>query len=159
MGNFSGEPTESVSGAIGAAPLWNALMRALHQREVPPDPKIPRGLYFSETANAWLKNGELAENYEEVKAAAIYKIRYPLDSMKLVVDPDIPLSKQRLYFQSSDPQEKHYWTLNGKIIAQNTKDFPFPLRRGSYKLSLLDENKKVLDEVNFKVSDYSLEAR
>ena len=48
VGNFDGAPMHQISGAIGAAPLWQRIMLRLHAREVPARFPPPPGLVESE---------------------------------------------------------------------------------------------------------------
>ena len=52
VGNASGAPMWDVSGTSGAAPIWTAVMRHLHQREPSRAPDAPAGLVQSQTSFA-----------------------------------------------------------------------------------------------------------
>ena len=50
VGNFGGEPMRNVSGVSGAAPVWLAVMNALHAGEESKVPVRPQGVVVSEVA-------------------------------------------------------------------------------------------------------------
>jgi len=132
VGNFNGEPMWNVSGMSGAAPIWRSLMLALHTnpggtlaRYEPPATPLPR--------------------------RTISRIRYPAPDMLVGLDPDIPLSLQKLPIEIENPQRGHKLYLNDHLLSKAQETALWPLRRGKFRVELRTAAGQSIDTVKFEV--------
>jgi penicillin-binding protein 1C len=95
-----------VSGISGAAPIWLEIMNFLHGSSPSHPPKAPEGIVTARVTfekNVEPPREELflagAEPVASVTANTIYEaahIVYPQEGTLITVDPDIPVSLQRV---------------------------------------------------------------
>ncbi len=158
VGNASGQPMHDVSGVSGAAPIWQALVRHLHQGRPARPPALPPGvvreavrfeaareppreeLFLAGTVQArWAPSGQM-EN------ARRFGITHPRDGSIFALDPDMPPRAQRIRFEG----ERGVWQLNGRPLGQGgAVDWaPWP---GRHELRLLDARGRELHSVRFEV--------
>lgn len=132
IGNFNGEPMWNVSGMSGAAPIWRALMLALH-----PSPQ------------------ETFASYEPpstpLPRRTISRIRYPAPDMLIGLDPDIPHKLQKLPIEIENPQRDHRLFLNSRFLNRSQETTLWSLQRGKYLVELKTRNGKIVDSVQFEV--------
>ncbi len=158
VGNASGTPMRGVSGVTGAAPIWNSIMRQLHQGYRISTPALPnrvvkqtiafsgvnepaRSEYFLQDTQVAIV--ELANNHQ--RAANL--IQYPTDGAIFAIDPDIPHAKQILNFSmASSAPTKAVWLLNGKSSSNRWRLYP-----GKHRLALVDEAGQIIAQVKFEV--------
>ena len=133
VGNFSGAPMWNVSGISGAAPIWRALMLALH----------PNG------------SGDELPQYHApaapLPAQTISRIRYPAAGMLVGLDPDIPTPMQRLPIEIENPLPGQKVWLNRRLLSRAEATVMWPIQRGRYRLELKDQQGQLLDKVRFEV--------
>lgn len=142
VGNFNGQPMWNVSGMTGAAPIWRSLMLALHLN--PADLAHPSGSGLKETlAKYKLPSAPLP-------LRTISRIRYPASDMLIGLDPDIPLSLQKLPIEIENPQRNHQLFLNQRLLSAAQATTLWPLRRGKYFLELKSPQ-GVVDSLRFEV--------
>lgn len=166
VGNAHGDPMWDVSGTTGAAPVWRAVMDALHQRH--PDqraaqpPDAPSGLVqqairfdgqLEPPRMEWFMAGtEQAEiRLASAMGQANTLIHAPSDRTIVALDPDIPLQAQKLSFKVvSGVSPRWSWRLDGKRLgpAINTQWAMWP---GHHLLELVDAGNKVMEAVRFEV--------
>lgn len=159
VGNFSGAPMWNVSGITGAAPTWLEIMNKLPNKKSKTD--IPKSIVLKEiqgsgrhfTNEEYFLKGTEPSNLivENNKPKQIPKIIYPVDGEILAFDPDIPISRQKIFLQSKVKSENFHWILNGKNIGKTSELVSWTPKAGKYKLLLINENKKILDKINFEV--------
>lgn len=139
VGNMDGSPMWDVSGVTGAAPIWNAVMNLLQER----DSQGIRPAYEA------MENSPVRPITE---SSSISKILVPGNRTIYAIDPDIPEGRQKLHFSASAFLTGSAWILDGKKIpeAQN-KDVFWKPERGFHILSLQDRNGKIIDSVVFEV--------
>jgi penicillin-binding protein 1C len=158
IGNASGTPMRGVSGVSGAAPIWNSIMRHLHQgykisTPVAPNSVVKQTIAFSginePARREYFLQGtevttvELANNNQ--RAANL--IQYPTDGAIFAIDPDIPHAKQVLNFSmASSAPNKAAWLLNGKSSSNRWRLHP-----GKHRLALVDEAGQMIAQVKFEV--------
>jgi penicillin-binding protein 1C len=160
VGNASGAPMRGVSGVSGAAPIWNSVMRfvhngvAMHSERTPPSKVIAQPISFvgvaePERVELFLDGTQTAEiRLVSQKKRATALISYPVHGAIYALDPDIPSSKQRLRFSAgSFSIHNTQWQLNGKIIPSND----WRLVPGRHVLALLNQRGEVLERVKFEV--------
>lgn len=139
VGNMNGSPMWDVSGVTGAAPIWNAVMNLLQERE----------------SNSW---NPILEIQNEVPKSRIAnpssnpKILVPGNETIFALDPDIPKGRQRLRFSASSFESGFRWILNGNTLGElKDKEWFWKPEKGFYILSLQDQNGKMIDSVVFEV--------
>lgn len=139
VGNFNGESMWDVSGISGAAPIWVGLMNALHER-------IP--------SERPLKPTDLIEDDIQINVASnmnFRKILLPSSGSIMTLDPDIPMTKQKILLQASGkPDRNMKWYLNGKLLGRADRGLLWTLKPGRYHLKLQSRN-GVEDESYFSV--------
>lgn len=79
------------------------------------------------------------------------RIAYPADGTIIALDPDIPPEQQRVFFESRPSAPELRWVLNGEDLGTAGSLQLWPPCRGSYRLSLVDASRRVLDSVGFVV--------
>jgi penicillin-binding protein 1C len=167
VGNASGEAMHRVSGTQGAAPVWRALVQALHasrpsRAPVPPagverraisfDAALepPRDEWFATgTASAATRSAAAAQRVrsgEQVASKRPSGIASPRDGTIFAIDPDMPEPVQRIAFNGESGQ----WWLDGRLIGQGTqlRWMPWP---GKHRLELKSAGGQVIDRVHFEV--------
>ncbi len=137
VGNMNGSPMWDVSGITGAAPIWNAVMNLLQEREQHPDNR------FLET---------LRDLPVRQVSSSISKILLPGNETIYALDPDIPEGRQKLRFLASVFTSGLRWILDGKEMQEaKEKDVFWKPERGFHILSLRDKTGKIIDSVVFEV--------
>ncbi|MBF0436017.1 MAG: penicillin-binding protein 1C [Magnetococcales bacterium] len=156
VGNFSGESMHDVSGITGAAPVWHAIMTTLPSAHREPAP--PRGLVKTRTVFAGNEEAERDEWYltgtemERVERAGNWQLRgrivYPETGVILALDPDIPKSRERVFFRMEPQQPGYRWRLNGVEMDTENGWSPTP---GHHRLELLNSRGETMDNTTFEV--------
>ncbi|MBF0405515.1 MAG: penicillin-binding protein 1C [Nitrospirae bacterium] len=162
VGNFSGEPMKDVSGITGAAPLWTEIMNYLHSAAPSNAPAQPSGVMSGSIAFEDDVEPDRSELFiagtEPVKTQIRLnkeyetpRITYPPSETIISLDPDIGEANQMVVFQYTPQHERLTWTLNGeKLGTQGTPQLWKP-KKGSYRLSIVNNEGKNLDTVSFQV--------
>lgn len=157
IGNFDGAPMWEVSGLSGAAPVWAEVIAALQARDGGAAPVPPAGVEriavaFDSTQEPpreeWFLDGT-ANPRIALHAASRQspRIAYPGADSILVVDPDIPGARQRVFFTMRPRRADYRWSLNG--VPQTVAAWqPVP---GRYTLALHDAAGTRVDSVRFTV--------
>ncbi len=165
-GNASGEPMHDVSGVSGAAPIWRALVRYLHDGRPSRAPAVPRGvveaavqfdsaaepprheLFIAGTAPAAVGDTALVQQRSAAAAqpGRRFGIVSPRDGSRFALDPDIPPTAQRITFEG----EQGTWVLDGKALGHGTRMTwsPWP---GRHRLALLGHDGQPVQVVEFEV--------
>ncbi|UPY78047.1 penicillin-binding protein 1C [Leptospira weilii] len=139
VGNMNGSPMWDVSGVTGAAPIWNAVIGLLQERE-----KQPGNTFFETFRDSHVR--QLAES------SSIPKVLIPGNETIYALDPDIPEGRQKLYFSASAFMSGFRWVLDGKRIQEaKQKNVFWKPERGFHILSLQDQDGKIIDSVVFEV--------
>jgi penicillin-binding protein 1C len=167
VGNASGEAMHGVSGISGAAPVWQALVRYLHEGRPSRPPTAPAGVSTERVRfeaqreparDEWFISGTTSgsgrlqhrEGLQPVGAVALLAARYgivsPRDGSIFALDPDMPPAAQRIAFEG----EPGTWVLDGKRLgaAPRWSWAPWP---GRHELTLLGRGGEVLQSVRFEV--------
>jgi penicillin-binding protein 1C len=146
VGNAGGAPMQGVSGSSGAAPVWRALVQALHEHAPSRPPVPPAGVLRQlvalpdtavpsaarragapptdgtapSTPEYFLVGTELARLrrglHTRSTAAALSGITSPRDGSVFALDPDIPPAVQRIVFEG----EAGEWWLDGRRLGAGT---------------------------------------
>jgi len=169
VGNASGAPMWDVSGTSGAAPIWAAVMRYLHERQPSHAPRPPPGVLRSQTHFAAQAGPpSLEASREEWFLAGTQQARFALDSGAnsadqtsahgqivsptqgsiVALDPDIPATHQRLSLRARGSHLR--WRIDGKWLAHGSQVqwLPWP---GRHVLQTVNAQGQVLDEVHIEV--------
>lgn len=178
VGNSSGAPMHDVSGVSGAAPVWAAVMRALHahtpsRQSPPPAVLVQTTVRFDVNGQAprreWFLPGTAQSRFalggrkaaptlsagvrlgDEGRAAvpsAVNRITAPADGTILALDPDIPPRNQRVEFTAAAPGAR--WRLDGRPLGQGERLQWFPLP-GRHRVQLVDAQGRLLDLIALEV--------
>lgn len=158
VGNASGDAMHQVSGVSGAAPVWQAMVRHLHQGQPSRRPAAPRGVVSERVQLA----GGVEPMRDELFLAGTTQPRWqpsaqmqvrrrfgiasPRDGALYAIDPDMPPQAQRITFEG----ERGTWVLDGKRIGHGERLAwaPWP---GRHELSLVGSDGRVLQRVRFEV--------
>jgi len=164
VGNASGEPMHDVSGTSGAAPLWQTLVRHLHEGRPSRPVAAPRGV--TRTAVAFERGTEPARDewfiagtapstrLQSAARAEPFGITAPRDGSVFALDPDMPPAMQRIRFEG----RRGTWLLDGRRLgtAPHVDWTPAP---GRHVLELRAVDGTVLQQVRFEVRGLRLLAQ
>ena len=155
VGNAGGEAMHRVSGVSGAAPVWQALMRRLHEGSASRRPPPPAGVVMVraqfDAAREPLRDEWFIAGTEPARGrggvpSQRFGITSPRDGSVFALDPDMPPAAQRISFEG----ERGTWVLDGRRIAtgESHRWAPWP---GRHELVLLSREGKPLQTVRFEV--------
>lgn len=165
VGNFTGEPMWNVSGVAGAAPVWLEIMNYLHRdsRSTPPPgtagvvaarAEFPGGSEAGRN-ELFLRGTEPSQLELSSRQGAprlISWIAYPPEGTIIVLDPDIPVENQLVFFEAEHGDSGGLrWKLNGGLLAAGEQGRRWAPRPGRYELVLADDSGTTLDAVSFEV--------
>jgi penicillin-binding protein 1C len=159
VGNFSGSPMWNVSGITGAAPIWLEIMNRLHADQPSRPAKPPKGIVsnvisgspFQPHRREWFFRGTEPIAFDQNISLKEEKIVYPVSGTIFTLDPDIPPVHQKLIFQAEQRNRSLRWRLNGDDLGPAGGLLAWPPERGKYELSLVAEENRVIDSVQFEV--------
>jgi penicillin-binding protein 1C len=154
VGNASGAPMHGVSGTSGAAPVWREVVAALHADRPSRPPAPPPGVVLqrvrfaagSEPARDEVFLAGTAQAVVHDAPQAGFGIAAPRDGSVFALDPDIPVTAQRLVFEG----EPGTWLLDGRRLGRGPRIEWLP-RPGRHVLSLAGADGRVLQQVRFEV--------
>jgi penicillin-binding protein 1C len=158
VGNASGEPMHGVSGIGGAAPVWHALVRQLHEGRPSKAPPWPADVVSARVDFAQGREPSRAELFlvgteqrvqrssAQLQAQRPFGITSPRDGSIFALDPDMPPAAQRIVFEG----ESGTWMLDGRRLghASAYRWSPWP---GRHELALLDHDGRTVQAVRFEV--------
>ncbi|MGY4831783.1 penicillin-binding protein 1C [Sphaerotilaceae bacterium SBD11-9] len=165
VGNASGEAMHHVSGVSGAAPVWQALVKQLHQGQPSRRPPLPRGVVAQRVQIAGGREPARDEVFlagttqatwqasAQLRDAPRFGITNPRDGSIFALDPDMPPQAQRIRFEG----ERGTWRLDGKRVAQG-EHFNWAPWPGRHELSLVAADGRVLQTVRFEVRGTAVKA-
>ncbi|MBF0366587.1 MAG: hypothetical protein HQK50_13525 [Oligoflexia bacterium] len=155
VGNLDGGPMWSVSGVMGAAPVYQELMDALHTnndryRPTPPKAVVKKG---SDYYLAGTLPGEKLQDLYWKK-----RIAYPTEGMIVALDPDIPTENQKILIRV----EADVSAALALVLTLNDRPLPLdkssltsmwrPTTRGKYNLRLkASVGGETFDTISFEV--------
>lgn len=158
VGNASGEAMHGVSGISGAAPVWQALLRQLHDGRPSQPPRAPAGVVSARIAFDAAREPArdevfIAGTEQAVQRASAqldptqrFGIGSPRDGSIFAIDPDMPPTAQRISFEG----EHGAWWLDGKRLgtARRLTWAPWP---GRHELTLRGGDGQAIETVRFEV--------
>ena len=173
VGNFEGDAMHDVSGVTGAAPVWHDLLTAARESDAQTShdsmqPKPPAGVAakfirlqavagdpIEPARREWFLSGAALDN---IRAASdhgsVARLENPANGMIIALDPDVPAENQRVPISIRGIRAHMTLTLNDHPLGNaNALQLwtPYP---GSYRLTLQDENGRVVDRVLFTVRGF-----
>jgi penicillin-binding protein 1C len=153
VGNGGGEPMWDVSGVDGAAPVWAAVMSALHASEPSAPPKPPRDVVRTPAGYA-LRGTEAAGAAAAAHAAphsGLARIVSPARDLVIAFDPDIPPDQQRVLIEAQPADAALAFALDGALLGSAGEPHFWALARGRHELVLRDAAGEERDRVEFVV--------
>ncbi|HAG51838.1 MAG: penicillin-binding protein 1C [Deltaproteobacteria bacterium GWC2_42_51] len=161
IGNFSGESMWNVSGITGAAPIWIEVMNRLHSRN-PGEPKTPPfGIVAKKVELMELRQKRIEwfikGTEPDVTVVKIQdkqktdRIIYPVAGTVIALDPDIPDTEQRIFFEAEPRDAGFIWMLDGKVIGNSEEGLSWAPSTGKHALSLVNQEGRAIDSINFEV--------
>jgi penicillin-binding protein 1C len=84
-------------------------------------------------------------------AGSFPQVRTPVSGEVIALDPDIPAAHQRVVFVGNDASAAQRWVLNGQELGAVTGPLLWEPVPGKHTLSLVDDERRVLDTVRFEV--------
>ena len=158
VGNASGEAMHDVSGVSGAAPVWQALVRQLHDGAPSRRPAAPAGVVtlpirFDDQREAARDEVFVAGTEQalwspsaQVRGTQRFGIVSPRDGSIFAIDPDMPPAAQRIVLEG----EGGSWWMDGKALGQGERLHwaPWP---GRHELKLVGRDGALLQAVKFEV--------
>jgi penicillin-binding protein 1C len=160
VGNFSGEPMRDVSGVTGAAPVWLEIMERLHQETPSLPPPPPRGVLVKRVAfpqnmeptrMEWFLTGTEPHVSALTLALSSPRILAPAAGTVIALDPDIPRLLQQVIFKARTHGSQFRWRLDGADLGTAAEVQLWEPEPGSHTLSLVDEQQRLIDTVEFTV--------
>jgi penicillin-binding protein 1C len=165
VGNFSGAPMHDVSGISGAAPVFRDIVHFLHRDAPSVAPKRPssvtgmvtsfdppfepprRELFLRGTAEAVVR----AAGARDDAAQATPRIRYPADDTVIALDPDVPMSHQRVAFVASPAIAGLRWKVEDAFLDRDGARVLWAPSPGRHRVVLEDEAGTPLSSVRIEV--------
>jgi len=158
VGNASGEAMHDVSGVSGAAPVWQALVRQLHDGAPSKRPTAPAGVVtmpirFDDQREAARDEVFIAGTEQprwsasaQVRGTQRFGIASPREGSIFAIDPDMPPAAQRIVLEG----EGGTWWMDGKALGQGERLHwaPWP---GRHELKLVARDGALLQAVRFEV--------
>ena len=179
VGNASGAPMWDVSGTSGAAPIWAALMTALHKTEPSRAPAAPPGLVqtrvsFSDgleaARNEWFIQGteqnsfainSVADSPGSKKATALKRSNKSVQAAETIARITAPTSGTIVALDPDIPPTHQRlsfsaegqglrWLMDGKEFAHGTQATWLPWP-GRHVVQITDGRGAMLDEIRLEV--------
>jgi penicillin-binding protein 1C len=153
VGNGGGDPMWHVSGVDGAAPVWLALMNALHEGAPAAPPEPPANVVRSASGGFALRGTEraVAPGAPRVATAPLARITSPARDLAIALDPDIPPLRQRVLVDVQPRSAALQLALDGAPLGPADAPRFWEPARGRHALVLLDAAGAELDRVEFVV--------
>jgi penicillin-binding protein 1C len=142
VGNFSGDPMQDVTGVSGAAPMWKKIMDFLHEKSGSQIPLAIEKIAIPEPKAQGLS----------IAPIITPKIIYPHEGSVLALDPDIPLSRQKVLLKASLNSKDYEWVLDGRSFGTLDEPRFWGVERGNHLMEIRKvEATEVLDKIRFLV--------
>jgi penicillin-binding protein 1C len=180
VGNASGAPMWDVSGTTGAAPVWAAVMKHLHQHQpsrapLPAPGVVQAQVYFDadapeaarmewfmpgtrqtrlttdSVANYQANTGAMASKVSQFNVdASSARITAPTSGTIIALDPDIPPAHQKVRFAAEGSNLR--WLVDGKpLIGSYGPNAKWSPWPGRHTVQVANAQGQVLDEVRLEV--------
>lgn len=176
VGNFDGRPTQRLTGATAAGPLFHAVMEASRRRlgervtesgTTRPlhDVSLERARVCADTGAAavtgcertideWFAPGGGPGAAGLVANTEVAGVEFPKDGMVFRFDPAVPASRQKLILRAVSPSDLGPATLllNGAKLPTIRNQAEWEVRPGVFKLSALTAAGETTEPVSFVVN-------
>ncbi|MGY6217014.1 penicillin-binding protein 1C [Methylolobus aquaticus] len=169
VGNFEGDAMHDVSGITGAAPVWQAIMDALHEQEPgvrppPPSSVVSRDIVFRPPLESprreWFLSGtEVREVVLNEPATRGPHIVSPPQGVVIALDPDIPPAHQAVIVTVEAPPPGAELQLDGIALGSAATHHAWRPTPGRHRLALIGAQGTVIDAVEFSVRPIANAAR
>jgi penicillin-binding protein 1C len=161
IGNAEGDSMTRVSGTTGAAPVWRTVMLALHRaipgRQPPPPADVERQQIAYADAieparEEYFLRGTGQRLIGQAPASARRaRIANPLPGTVFALDPDIPMTQQRIRLTALGAVSGERLRLDNRDLGP-AEEAPLVLPApGKHRLELVDAGGKLLDRSLFTV--------
>lgn len=161
VGNASGAPMWNVSGTSGAAPVWAAIMRALHRNLPSRPPAPPAGVERAAVRFEGVQEAARQEWFLPGSAQSVFAIAAPASTESaaritapqngtiLALDPDIPPARQRMPLRAEGGEHLR-WFIGEQEVGRGTRAAWLP-RPGRHVVQLRGTDGSVLDQRRIEV--------
>ena len=161
IGNLEGDSMRAVSGTSGAAPVWRELMLALHQGRPGSAPPRPHGIDVRNIVFAggiepprreyFLAGTGQSSFAEKPSSAERPRIVAPVSGSIYALDPDIPLSRQRIRVSVAGASAGDQLLVDNHALGP-AEEAPLLLPTpGAHLISVIDAQGQTVDRVRFVV--------
>ena len=166
VGNSSSASMRDITGVSGAGPIWHDVMQYLHKEYASFAPTRPQNVVEQELSfqeNLEPKRLEYfmpGTQMREVRLADTLQVQSrlfietPADNMIIALDPDIPMSQQKVLLHAKQlggaVQQPLWWRVNGEKVSEDNP-YALAILPGRYTIELMQEADQVLDTVSLQV--------
>jgi penicillin-binding protein 1C len=105
---------------------------------------------LNQTKSEWFIKGTESEIVRDAGKMVTPKISYPTDGTIIMIDPDIPVQNQLMFFEAAPAAHSLHWILNDERIGDADAIKTWAPVKGKYVLRLMDGDKKI-DSISFEV--------
>jgi penicillin-binding protein 1C len=159
IGNLEGDSMTAVSGTSGAAPVWRDVMMALHKdspsHAPPPPPGVEqRRIVFASRAEPdrfeyFLSGtGQTVQDFAPPESRRP-RISNPVNGSIFALDPDIPISRQRMGVSVTGSLLGHRLLLDRRDIGPAESHPQLLTLPGRHLLALTEPGGRIVDRVHF----------
>jgi penicillin-binding protein 1C len=153
-----------VSGVTGAAPVWHELITAAQESSDSIEPKPPVGVMAAAVRftpgveparREWFLRGAALENTVAASAhGSVARLENPANGMIIALDPDVPPANQRVPISVQGARAHMTLKLNDRSLGAAKELQLWTPQPGSYRLTLEDEEGRVVDRILFTVRGF-----
>ena len=160
VGNFSGEAMHDVSGVSGAAPVWRDVLDEAMRGVPAVAPAPPAGLLHASThfgtlapdRDEWFLEGTQVARVVQVAGNPNgASLESPSDGATFALDPDIPLTRQKILLRARGTVDAARFLLPGGAKIAADEPFLWTPKPGRHVVTLLDAAGRELDRATFVV--------
>ena len=155
----------NVSGVTGAAPIWLEVVSWLHHARPSPPISPPTGVLATRVTfpaevepgrTEWILRGTEPQASLQRLAEGFPRILAPVSGTVIALDPNIPPAQQRLIFEADAGNLSLRWVLDGRNLGSAARPLLWEPSPGQHTMSLVEQDRRVLDIVTFIVRDEAL---
>jgi penicillin-binding protein 1C len=145
LGNADGSPMHTLSGVMGAAPVWRQVIEQLHEGRASRPPPQQAG---ADSSGLSIAAGASRPGPARVPGTTGLPlgIQSPASGSVWIIDPAMPAAAQRVLFSGSHGA----WRLGGQPVGHGSRVWWSP-RIGRHSLELRGPQGVLLDRIDFEV--------